>query len=682
MKADSSNENGIDKPCRETSKLLIRIQKHYSDKRKYACAYCPRRFRNHDQMVVHTRLHTGEKPFGCANCGERFIRRDYLKRHLLKCKVGRQIEERVLCDRCGELFFRDQLRSHQKNCVLSNLQQHQRSHKSEFQCQTCGRGFVSLFALRKHKHTHGKNRPHRCPKCQLSFTGPTQLAEHMATHRDENFPCDLCDRTFTCKLSRAEHRKSHTEQEDSLPPLLPPQNLSASSSPPSSASTKADQLKYRCGICCQRFRDPEQLSEHGCLAARERPYSCPDCNQHFLCGSHLKKHQLSHPLSRSFLYQCNRCHMCFHYRHHFLNHLKRHGIEEAGDGTEDLSSGITADTTEASSENIYKCPICPCSFPHALELAGHLSVHAESSYKCKVCSETFKSKISLMEHEQLHLTGSTQYECTECGDSFLGSEAFRQHHCARQQHTAKDKAPSLPSSPSSSHLRAVLPSAHQGSAAARNADEEEDVDVGEDFYNCLVCNKRFSSQQSLDEHQRLHDDYRPFKCLVCGKCFAQKRYLKKHQYIHQRAFRCNICTLSFDNLKAYHTHREQHNLKAQRHSVPTPDVSPHVQNTTVEDIGGDYRCDMCYKSFSQLSSLRRHQETHVGQVVYECTECDKAFAFFHLLEEHQRSHASSASPSPSSPPTDDPLSSSVTEPPTLNLQGANTSFPTPPVVEY
>uniref|UniRef100_A0A8K9UG25 C2H2-type domain-containing protein n=1 Tax=Oncorhynchus mykiss TaxID=8022 RepID=A0A8K9UG25_ONCMY len=69
------------------------------------------------------------------------------------------------------------------------------------------------------------------------------------------------------------------------------------------------------------------------------------------------------------------------------------------------------------------------------------------------------------------------------------------------------------------------------------------------------------------------------------------------------------------------------------------DLSLHMKVHTEQESGGDHRCDMCYKSFSQLSLLRQHQESHVGQVVYECTECDKAFAFPHLLEEHQKTHA-------------------------------------------
>uniref|UniRef100_A0A3B4A5V4 C2H2-type domain-containing protein n=1 Tax=Periophthalmus magnuspinnatus TaxID=409849 RepID=A0A3B4A5V4_9GOBI len=68
------------------------------------------------------------------------------------------------------------------------------------------------------------------------------------------------------------------------------------------------------------------------------------------------------------------------------------------------------------------------------------------------------------------------------------------------------------------------------------------------------------------------------------------------------------------------------------------DLSLHLKLHAAEKEVGEFRCDMCYKSFSQLNLLRRHQESHVGQVVYECTECDKAFAFPHLLEAHQQSH--------------------------------------------
>ncbi|KAL2084328.1 hypothetical protein ACEWY4_019846 [Coilia grayii] len=573
--------------------------------------------------------------FPCHVCGKTFSTSESLEDHQ-RCHLGEKPHE---CEECGKCFFQ-----------LVNLQQHQRSHKSEFQCQTCGRGFVSLFALKKHKHSHGKNRPYRCSKCNLSFTGPSQLAEHMATHRDENFPCDLCDRTFSCKISRAEHRKTHSEQEEELPPLIPPSSTPPLTSPPSvSSSSPKEQIggfKYRCGICTMHFRDPEQLSEHGCKAAKERPYACPECDKHFLHGSHLKKHQLSHQLAGPYRYQCNQCHMNFTYRHHFLGHLRSHGNEKESEDA--IGSGDKLPTESRDPDNIYQCPICPKSYSQAMELADHLTIH---SFMCKVCNMSFSSKAKLAEHEQCHLTATTQYECTECGESFLGSDAFRQHQCAQRQRSfTENRSESKLSSPKS---------LKHSSKSSRVNEEEEEVDVGEDFYNCPVCKKRFSSQAELGEHQKSQPECRPYKCKVCGKGFAKRRYLSRHQLIHERPFRCNDCPQSFDTESSLSAHREMHNANREfqcsictKNFTTAQDLLRH-ERKHAEQQSGAHRCDMCYKSFGHLSLLRKHQETHVGEVVYECTECDKAFAFFHLLEEHQRTHASfSTSPTLQNPGLD------------------------------
>ncbi|XP_029572247.1 uncharacterized protein LOC115164159 [Salmo trutta] len=531
--------------------------------------------------------------FPCHVCGKTFTTSESLEDHQ-RCHLGEKPHE---CAECGKCFFQ-----------AGQLQQHLRSHKSEYQCQICGRGFVSLFALRKHKHTHGKSRQHRCSKCPLSFTGPSQLAEHMGTHRDDNFPCDICDRTFSCKMSRAEHRKIHTETED-----VPPERT-ASPSPTASSSTMKH-LQYRCGVCNERFKEPEQLSEHGCMAARERPYSCHECNKHFLQASHLNKHELSHyQIPQSYVYRCNQCHMSFNYRHNFVSHLNKHGDDEAA--AEALKGGSVTNAWETVSEKrtIYKCPICPHRFAHAIELASHLSIHSENTFACSVCKLTFPTKSKLAEHERSHLTAATQYECTECGQSFLGSD-FPQHHCARRQHAVTD---------------------HERPHLSNRQSMEDEVDVGEDFFNCTVCLMRFSSRGSLQQHlNKEHHNERPFKCQSCGKTFALKRYLRDHERRQHK----------FGTERAHPTYKATDSESQYKCSVcpktltSAHDLSLHMKVHTEQESGGDHRCDMCYKSFSRLSLLRQHQESHVGQVVYECTECDKAFAFPHLLEEHQKSHA-------------------------------------------
>ncbi|XP_070821809.1 zinc finger protein 1035 [Chaetodon trifascialis] len=539
--------------------------------------------------------------FPCHVCGKTFPTSESLEDHQ-RCHLGEKPHE---CAECGRCFFQ-----------ASQLQQHQRMHKSEFQCQACGRGFVSLFALRKHKHTHGKSRPYRCSKCHLSFTGPTQLAEHMSTHREENFPCDICNRAFLSKSSRAEHRKSHSKSGDHNQPSSSREEHKTSAALSESSALVNRELKYRCGVCSERFRDPEKLSEHGCMAAKERPYSCLDCDKHFLHASHLKKHRTTHQLPWSNSeYPCNQCNNSSFSSQHFLSHLKSH-VDSAAE-TKCKTEGKDGEPSHG-----FICPVCHQCFASATELIGHFPTHLDSTFECKICKMTFPSGGKLEEHECRHLTSATEFECTECGKSFLGSDAFRQHHCSRQQHKTMENECSNASETTPS------PTYHQAPG------EEEEIDVtGDDLYNCPVCSMQFSSKSYLLEHQnKLHPNEKPFKCEICGKTFALRRYLKEHERRHRKKSAQDTAQSAENKLKCIHCHTRFNSAQ---------ELSLHMRLHAEKEVG-EYRCDMCYKSFSQWSLLKQHQESHVGEVVYECTECDKAFAFPHLLEEHQQTHAGSS----------------------------------------
>lgn len=517
--------------------------------------------------------------FPCHVCGKTFPTSESLEDHQL-CHLGKKPHE---CSECGKCFFQ-----------ASQLQQHQRMHKSEFQCQICGRGFVTLFALRNHKHSHGKSRPFRCSKCELGFAGPTQLAEHMSTHREESFPCDICNKIFQCKSSRAEHRKTHSMLGEGAPPVSKEDQEKSKS-----AQGYTTEFKYRCGICTERFRDPEELSEHGCLEAVERPYTCTVCQKHFLHSSHLKKHRNTHHKTWSDReYPCNQCNSSFSSSQLFLSHLKTHVGTARGVGQErDPSEGFI-------------CPVCHLCFASATELVHHFPKHPDCAPESEKI-ERDSSEGELEEQNLFYSTAPTEYECGQCGAVFLGKEALRHHHCSLQQKTnPTDESP-----------------------APEAAWDEEEVDVtGEDLYKCHECSMQFSAKSSLLEHQnKQHTNiWKEFKCETCGKTFAKKRYLRKHE-LRQHGPKEQATTTADlgKNFKCIQCRAKFHTAQ---------DLSNHMR-LHAEKQAGDYRCDMCYKSFSKRSFLRQHQESHVGEVVYECTECDKAFAFPHLLEEHQRSHS-------------------------------------------
>ncbi|XP_036071629.1 zinc finger protein 1035 [Oryzias melastigma] len=523
--------------------------------------------------------------FPCHVCGKTFPTSESLEDHQL-CHLGEKPHE---CSECGKCFFQ-----------ASQLQQHQRMHKSEFQCQICGRGFVTLFAMRNHKHSHGKNRPHRCPKCELSFPGHIQLAEHMSTHREESFPCDICNKVFQSKSSRAEHRKSHSRSRD----CPSPSTSVGESSQSKNTIAFTTVYKYRCGICRERFRDPEELSEHGCMKAVERHYPCTECNKHFLHASHLKKHRNTHhPSPPQKEYTCNQCNNSYSSSEHFSAHLRSH-VEAADENTTEKSS------------NAFKCPVCHQWFTGATELIHHFSTHPD------VMSETEKIRLHPTESKQRHLTPTAKYECMECGESFVGGDSFRHHHCTQKQMPAAEK------------LFVKNPS-HHSEEEEDEDEEEEEVDVtGEDLFKCFGCTMHFSSKSALLEHQnKQHPNGKKFRCEKCGKTFAKKIYLRRHERRHQKnetvhptvehtdeGLKCSRCSTTVNTVQELSSHMRLH----------------------AEKEAGTFRCDMCYKSFSHKLLLKHHQESHVGEVVYECTECDKAFAFPHLLDEHQKTHGGSS----------------------------------------
>lgn len=516
--------------------------------------------------------------FPCHVCGKTFQTSESLEDHQ-RCHLGEKPHE---CEQCGQCFFQ-----------AAQLQQHQRKHKSEFQCRICGRGFVSLFALRKHKHTTGKKRPFQCSKCHLCFTSLSQLAEHKLTHREENFPCDICNRVFVSKSSRAEHRKIH----------LPKPSISSQAAvvtehkkpAPLKTMTPTNEFKYRCGACCVRFRNPEELSEHGCMASVERQYSCLDCDKHFLHSSHLQKHLSTHKQTSQSSYPCNQCNNNFSSSLDFLNHLKNH------DNTS------TNSTVRGGPGFI--CPVCRQCFPSATELVYHFPMHPHGKFQCKTCNMSCHTESKLKEHEKCHLK---EIKWTKKKSSFLGDDTFSKHDCSPK------------------HIELMNTKYSNVSKKDVSIGDEDDIDVtGEDLCYCPFCPMRFSSKSHLLEHQNIkHRKEKPFICEICGKSFPEQKHLNKHLKRHSKRepaqstsqikFQCAQCHSEFNSAK---------------------DLSIHLKLHAAEKEVGEYRCDMCYKSFSQLRLLRQHQESHVGQVVYECTECDKAFAFPHLLEEHQKSHA-------------------------------------------
>ncbi|XP_005997966.1 zinc finger and BTB domain-containing protein 4 [Latimeria chalumnae] len=51
-----------------------------------------------------------------------------------------------------------------------------------------------------------------------------------------------------------------------------------------------------------------------------------------------------------------------------------------------------------------------------------------------------------------------------------------------------------------------------------------------------------------------------------------------------------------------------------------------------------FSCETCGKTFSDLSSLKKHEKSHAPEVAYECSTCSKRFSSLKKLRKHEKTH--------------------------------------------
>ena len=72
--------NECHKSFQQVNALIIHIRVHTGEK-PYKCQYCTKSFRQSCHLIRHQRLHTGEKPYKCDFCHKRFSSSTRKNRH-------------------------------------------------------------------------------------------------------------------------------------------------------------------------------------------------------------------------------------------------------------------------------------------------------------------------------------------------------------------------------------------------------------------------------------------------------------------------------------------------------------------------------------------------------------------------------------------------------------------------
>ncbi|XP_049742146.1 zinc finger protein with KRAB and SCAN domains 4-like [Elephas maximus indicus] len=225
-------------------------------------------------------------------------------------------------------------------------------------------------------------------------------------------------------------------------------------------------------------------------ATGSRRHYCHECGKSFAQSSGLSKHRRIHTGEKP--YECEECGKAFIGSSALVIHQRVH-----------------------TGEKPYECEECGKAFSHSSDLIKHQRTHTgEKPYECDDCGKTFSQSCSLLEHHRIH-TGEKPYRCDMCGKAFRRSSHLLRH----QRIHGGDK----------NMQDSELGDTWESQGRMENQWENAEAPIS---YKCNECDRSFTRNRSLIEHQKIHTGEKPYQCNACGKGFTRTSYLVQHQRSH------------------------------------------------------------------------------------------------------------------------------------------------------
>ncbi|XP_073828906.1 hangover [Musca autumnalis] len=599
-------------------------------------------------------------PQACPICGQQYNNYNNVLRHM-ESKHPDQLPQTYKCVKCGQGYPR-----------LSNLREHMVSAHGADKARHTGFEYIvnadAVKAATDGGSSTGGNsqsqytgRYDYVMKDLMSITNGGTLADDDGEYENSSKKmrfdgpgsnggtptntnpreCPICNAVFANNIGLSNHMRSHQSAANN--------SFSSSSKPTggnsllhSSLSSSGSQTilkksleqaadrrfrRMRCRICQRRFSSKKSYRYHMLNDHQIRNVQfikCKLCDAEFAYEKGLKVHmfKIHNTLLKDDMiikqYECEICSIVYRtdveLQHHLANVHKKHGGAErtvSNDGDdynidESVGGGGGVDASAADLSGIstpvsvtggggdgsslgplywYQCKYCPSNFNTNKKLAIHINSHDEfdsNDYSCKDCGNVYSGRKSLWVHRyKKHPQIPEPSECVLCKKVFFDSQMLDHHvpTCNRKPITSGNNDSGGGVGAQSAAAAAAAIYKH------KTGDDEDDDD--EHSRDAPDPDSISSNLQAAAGNMKIK--LPEVACTICGARFTDQELFAKHIQMHeQELYTDNPLAAMFD----------------------TGPADPNQFYMDRVNDNGEYACDLCSKTFTQMTAFKVHRKWH------------------------------------------------------------------------